>query len=217
MNIGIYIAWWDKPYNIRRPVPVYPSDAIPLEMSEKWEEEKTDRWIEYLEWKTRDLTPGDTGNTPYAEELKSLPRFYVVNTGLVKRNICNAISLLFGIVFGAIHCIAWSFTFTSPLEQLLWRVSSITMIGVPLTMLISFGGCLFSDKFGGVISALFSKWIAIAWYWTMTILFFLSLSMGGLMYAAARIVTFVLALKALTSPSVKALQTISWVKLVPHV
>jgi hypothetical protein len=35
-------------------------------------------------------------------------------------------------VFGGIHCIAWSFDFPSHNEQLLWRISSITITGIPL-------------------------------------------------------------------------------------
>ena len=34
--------------------------------------------------------------------------------------------------FGGIHCIAWSFAFPSSTEQLLWRISSIAITGIPL-------------------------------------------------------------------------------------
>ncbi|KAF2244895.1 hypothetical protein BU26DRAFT_491017 [Trematosphaeria pertusa] len=35
-----------------------------------------------------------------------------------------------GIVFGGIHCAAWNFAFPSPVERLLWRISSVGTAGV---------------------------------------------------------------------------------------
>ena len=40
--------------------------------------------------------------------------------------------VLVTMVFGGIHCIAWSFAFPSTTEQLLWRISSIAITGIPL-------------------------------------------------------------------------------------
>ena len=33
--------------------------------------------------------------------------------------------------FGALHLIAWNFEFPSHLEQLLWRIASLTITGIP--------------------------------------------------------------------------------------
>jgi hypothetical protein len=37
-----------------------------------------------------------------------------------------------GIVFGSIHCTAWQFQFPSYIEQLLWRISAISVTGGPI-------------------------------------------------------------------------------------
>ncbi|MCJ1385144.1 hypothetical protein MMC17_008263 [Xylographa soralifera] len=37
-----------------------------------------------------------------------------------------------GVIFGAIHLIAWNFHFPTAVEQLLWRISSLSLIAVPL-------------------------------------------------------------------------------------
>ena len=42
--------------------------------------------------------------------------------------------VLVTMVFGGIHCIAWSFAFPSTTEQLLWRISSIAITGIPLAV-----------------------------------------------------------------------------------
>ena len=43
--------------------------------------------------------------------------------------------ILVTMVFGGIHCIAWSFAFPSSTEQLLWRISSIAITGIPLAFI----------------------------------------------------------------------------------
>ena len=58
--------------------------------------------------------------------------FFVVG-GLSEWDISSVSGMiLVTVVFGGIHCIAWSFPFPSPTEQLLWRVSSITITGHPI-------------------------------------------------------------------------------------
>ena len=42
--------------------------------------------------------------------------------------------ILVTMVFGGIHCVAWSFAFPSSTEQLLWRISSIAITGIPLAV-----------------------------------------------------------------------------------
>jgi hypothetical protein len=41
------------------------------------------------------------------------------------------ITLAAGVLFGALHCIAWKFHFPTPVERLLWRVSSVFLAGSP--------------------------------------------------------------------------------------
>ena len=51
-------------------------------------------------------------------------------------------SLAVGIIFGSIHCTAWQFQFPSYIEQLLWRISAISVTGAPLLMalFVALGG-----------------------------------------------------------------------------
>jgi hypothetical protein len=46
--------------------------------------------------------------------------------------------VMFGLViFGAIHLVAWNFQFPSAVEQLLWRISSLAVVCLPLALLAS--------------------------------------------------------------------------------
>ena len=43
-----------------------------------------------------------------------------------------------GTVFGSIHCVAWNFAFPTPIEQLLWRVSCLIILIMPLMAAIMY-------------------------------------------------------------------------------
>src|SRR5262249_47743614 len=43
--------------------------------------------------------------------------------------------VLIAITFGAIHCVGWSFSFPSHTEQILWRISSISITSAPVVLL----------------------------------------------------------------------------------
>jgi hypothetical protein len=44
-------------------------------------------------------------------------------------------TLVITVIFGAIHCIGWSFDFPSNIERTLWRVASLSVTGVPSLIL----------------------------------------------------------------------------------
>ncbi|CAG8769213.1 5905_t:CDS:1, partial [Acaulospora colombiana] len=68
--------------------------------------------------------------------MKNVPTFY---SGAAYSEddlfLSGYIALAIGVVFGAIHLIAWSYSFLSHAEQLLWRLSSIAIIGIPAVAL----------------------------------------------------------------------------------
>jgi hypothetical protein len=41
-----------------------------------------------------------------------------------------------GIIFGAVHCCGWSFSFPTVQEQLLWRIASVATTSIPVTELV---------------------------------------------------------------------------------
>ena len=52
--------------------------------------------------------------------------------------IADVIMLGVGVCFGAIHCIAWHFSFPTHAELLIWRISSVAITAVPIYMPLIF-------------------------------------------------------------------------------
>jgi hypothetical protein len=113
-------------------------------------------------------------------------------------NIAGSITLAAGVVFGAIHCVAWSFHFPSHTESLLWRISSAAIATVPvLTFVVSVVAYNAGDNM---------------WLYLSIVILVLS----GLLYVAARVITVALAFVTLASLPLGAFQTVHWTTLIPH-
>jgi len=107
------------------------------------------------------------------------------------------------VVFGAIHCIAWSFPFLSHTEAFLWRSSSVAITAVPVLLVLVFvlgvlvAACAAEESSAILIAAPF-------------------MSLFGLLYVAARLTTVVLAFINLSSLPPGAFQAVHWTTLLPH-
>jgi hypothetical protein len=112
-------------------------------------------------------------------------------------------ALVVSMVFGGIHCIGWaeSFSFPSHMEQLLWKMSSSTIVGIPLYFLVL---VLIGQKYDDLPS-IFQASFAILYL------------LRPILYTLARIALLVLALIALRSLPPSALQTVHWTTFIPHV
>ncbi|PVF91503.1 hypothetical protein CPB86DRAFT_770613 [Serendipita vermifera] len=223
MNIGIYAAWWNKPRNVDRPIRVYiPTDAAEKRKSDGLRRQEQNGIVDNLiKTIAKSILPGVTVEDD--EDIAGytgVPRFYVgSSTDEGNMWVSLVVSSAVGTVFGAIHCIAWSYSFSSHTEQLLWRLSSIAIISVPALLFIAFVTWIMIE----VIEERFyrARWASpvvkvikyVVYYPLMVILFFL----GPLLYVVSRIMTFVLAFKTLASISADALHTIPWTKWIPHI
>jgi len=69
-------------------------------------------------------------------------------------------------VFGAIHCIAWSFHFATLQERWVWRISAILVSGLPISLVASqFLFATFTDKYNKPTwMKLCEIFIALWWY-----------------------------------------------------
>lgn len=114
-----------------------------------------------------------------------------------------------GAVFGAIHCLAWHFSFPSHADQVMWRLASL---GVVTSCFVTFQTAFFyyvtdPDGTGG--------------FWTVLItlvLIGLRLCFWALIvYPVARIALLILSITSLRSLPPSAFATIDWVELVPHI
>jgi hypothetical protein len=195
MNVGMFIAWWDKPLNVDRPIRVFHKPVTGGRA-------KSPHWV----WKVLFVILGAQDDWVNLHKRTKVPIFYSGKPAGNELLTADVITLAAGVVFGAIHCIAWSFD-PSHTELLLWRLSSIAITAVPALLVLSL----------------------ILWYLLLTECspvfrplhallgtIIRSVPLSGLLYVAARLTTIVLAFINLSSLPPGAFQAVHWTTLILH-
>ena len=205
MNFVIYIFWWNKPLNVNRPVRVFrksePSATQHQVISSAAQHSRT--WE--LTWREIGdvldnialFIAGGQDNDVNLSREDRVPRFWANSSDNDAAN-ADAIVLGVGVCFGAIHCIAWDFSFPTHAELLMWRVSCVAITAVPIYIPLVL-------PLGSWLTDLDS-----------TVLYFIPLS-GGILYIVARAVTLVLAFTSLRDLPPGAYETVHWTTFIPHV
>ncbi|PVG02862.1 hypothetical protein CPB86DRAFT_804645 [Serendipita vermifera] len=226
VNVGIYIAWWDKPRDVDRPIRVFMSKETVQQ--ERQKATRRDPRIHSV----KDIVvlvyqsafPGSDArmnSVTFLAGQTGVPTFYPGRHGDANWIPSIFVPPAIGAIFGAVHCITWSYSFSSHTEQSLWRLSSAVMIGAPaviflflalMRILIPFLGSLCKKKGLKTVEMILSV-VADLEFRLEVIFCFL----GPFMYGAARVCTFVLAFKTLASLPHGALRTIPWTKWIPHI
>ena len=208
MNLVIYIFWWNKPLNVNRPVRVVrksePEDTQP-QVIEPISEARKSTWkaVEKgLETIIRYIAGGQDRYVDLSREDR-VPRFWS-NSTEGDAGIADLIMLAVGVCFGAIHCIAWFFSFPTHMELLIWRISSVAITAVPIYIPLML---LPAGMLGGVMK--FEQ--------SGNIFFWLATLIGGILYISARAVTLALAFTSLRDLPPGAYETIHWTTFIPHV
>jgi hypothetical protein len=195
INVGMFIAWWNKPRNVDRPIRVFQKPM------EKDSPQLVKRWVRVFF-----VIAGMQDWWCELHEMTKVPMFYSGRPGGNEGSIADLITLAAGVVFGAIHCIAWSFDFGSRTELLLWRLSSIAITVVPALFVLAFGIGLIAHK--GFLKNIF--------VFVLGVLVIFVLPFSALLYVAARLTTVILAFTNLASLPPGAYQTVHWTTLIPH-
>lgn len=208
LNFFIYGFWWDKPRNVECPIRLYKlSTAIHKESGEEVEE-WGNNWVVCLMSKLVQYTVGGQDNFVALSQKRSLPMFW---SGSIQKNHLGDAGLgptILGSVFGALHCIVWSSEFPSRSELVLWRISCVSMIAVPL------------------ITTMFFTLMAISWrtddgvpIWAQVIAttLWILLMLTGWLYVASRIATLVIAFSTLRALPTTAFVTVDWTTFIPHI
>lgn len=134
---------------------------------------------------------------------KSVPTFYAGNPNGSQLNASALMALAVSIIFGGgVHCVAWSFSFPSRTERVLWHISCIT---------ITAGPALWSLHLGLSIKGITLPRVSWAASWIF----------GGVvvvpLYLVARIVLLILAFTTLRSLPYGAYKTVYWTTIIPHI
>ncbi|KAK7023633.1 hypothetical protein VNI00_016595 [Paramarasmius palmivorus] len=126
-------------------------------------------------------------------------------------------------LFGAIHCIPWSFEFSTRTERLLWRISASGLVILPLTLLV----VIAMGKLIASIDDIFRSRIDKG-SWAFGIMQGISVVCIGLpafvigvtlpfAYIVARVNLLSLALMELRILPQSAYQTVEWTTFIPHI
>ena len=208
MNFAIYIFWWNKPLNVNRPVRVFrksePREAQPrvnepISEARKLTREAIGKGLETI---YKLIVAGEDNDADLSREDR-VPRFWA-NTNENDVIIADVIVLGVGVCFGAIHCIAWLFSFPTHAELLMWRISSVAITALPFYILLL------------VVLAFWLGEKTDSEKVFLTLLYFGPFS-GGVLYILARAVTLVLAFTSLRDLPPGAYETVHWTTFIPHV
>jgi hypothetical protein len=107
-------------------------------------------------------------------------------------------------MFGAIHCIPWSFHFATLREQWVWRISAILLSSMPISVMAF--GILLPEKRNKPI------WMKLCKAFLMLIIMAMLF-----LYIMARITLLILPFAALRALLPGAYAQINWISFLPHI
>jgi len=201
LNFVTYVFWWNKPLNVKQPYRVLLKK--PVGDGQNRPREREMGIVRWVVWISSVVLGDEDGRVDLTTE-KRVPTFYAGDLTTRQRNLSASGAGVIAMIFGGIHCIAWSFSFPTLAEKILWRVSSIAIIGVPFYFLVLFGLFGIFEYFDIDITDVMAAILVV------TMLLALPL------YVAARLVLLVQAFTTLRSLPSEAFQTVHWTTFIPH-
>jgi hypothetical protein len=193
LNFVTYIFWWNKPLNVTCPIRIVLKEGhnAPEPRSPKriLLEDRFDRMLSLIE-------PGRDDEVDLLQE-KRVPTFYAGKIDVASKSYLTLIlaEILIAMVFGGIHCIAWSFSFPTHVEQILWRASSIAIISIPFLLVVD----------------------VVFWLFDLKTVAGLIVTLSSIIYPFARLVLLILSFISLRSLPASAFYNVRWTTFIPHV
>ncbi|KZP11718.1 hypothetical protein FIBSPDRAFT_837244 [Athelia psychrophila] len=181
ITVAMYAAWWHKPLKVQYPVRVkgdreFVKNTLPF------------HWVFIIAYVT-----GNQDQLITLSDEEQVPTFWSNCTSDLLILFGDIIALMVAMVFGAVHCAAWSYTFPSLEQQKMWRVCAIAIAAIPLPMAGAFA------VYNPITSAPRK-------YFEYTIAFFMALR--ALLYIVARLLLLILSLTTLHNLPLSAHQTV---------
>ena len=135
--------------------------------------------------------------------------FYAGDSGGVSDWSIGIAGAVIATIFGAIHCVAWSFQFPSHAEQLIWRMASLSITCSPMVLVfVALGFRLLEG-----LDSDTPRWLKNVLGVPSLIGMFGSL----VLYVLSRVALLVIALMSLRSLPPGAYETVHWTTFIPHV
>lgn len=206
LNIAMYIIWWKKPLLVERPIVVGNLSEVVVLRGRRYNSA-----VSYHKYPSPNLFQ-KVRDTVMPEESKFL---WSDRTSANHYHQALCVSALMAMVFGALHCLAWEFSFPSNVEKIFWNTSSTIATIVPLIC-----GVQFAARWSLVIllgrqgpeSRFIPLLVRVSVVFYHYVLLFLAL-----VYVAARMVLLVLPFVLLRHLSPDVYCTISWTAFLPHI
>ncbi|KAG2064494.1 hypothetical protein BDR04DRAFT_1162504 [Suillus decipiens] len=134
LNFLTYAVWWNKPLDVRCPYPVYWKSTESRPEEHIYDVPAMDTPAQYGIFSPVLGPIGEvTGlsDIPASRKLR-VPTFDgSVTLEDSNRRVLQLAALLMATIFGGIHCMAWTFTFPSGQEQVLWQISAVAITFTP--------------------------------------------------------------------------------------
>lgn len=189
LNFITYALWWNKPLRVDCPVRVQLKSNPKAEIRQSLIKQD-DLFVYYF----------DTifGKDPVdLKHCDAVPTFHARGRDSISNgDVAYTVETVVGTIFGAIHCMAWSFQFPSREEQFLWRICSIGVTAAPTCLLL------------------------LSLEWTSSYIHVIIRRSGAalvtLTYVICRVFLLALMFTELRSLPEGALQSVYWTSFIPH-
>ncbi|KAG2352518.1 hypothetical protein BDR07DRAFT_842582 [Suillus spraguei] len=202
LNFLTYAVWWNKPLNVRRPHPVYwkSTESRPEDYIEIDENNEFASWGYLAPLVGPCLELMGLPGIPTSRKLQ-VPTF----DGSIESSdklipLCPG--MFVATIFGAIHCMAWSFAFPSYQERVLWRIGTIAITSAPFI--------------GVFVWFVWSPSYVQKPPHRFKILTYIIYIIYIALYTTARGILLVLMFTTLRRLPLDAYKAVSWTSLVPH-
>ena len=213
LTFATYGLWWHKPLNVRYPVRVLRKENSEDEGEDEMEGEKQgngEHGPAQGPW-CRDMLAGVfefvemlghmSGGGDIEPRSKRVPTLYWGESSDDDPRTHAAAGLV-AVIFGAVHCIAWSFQFPSHMEQMLWRISAIAIISVPVLFPLV-----------GLFGFVHLPWLSNK----REVLTVVMVVVLASLYMLARVMLFILAFISLRTLPPEAYYAVTWTTYIPHI
>ena len=179
---------------------------------------------------------GIATTTTLKSDATHAPTFYAPNTD---GSADHESLVLFGLpvvaaVFGALHCIAWNFHFPSHIEQLLWRIGSLTITLIPSVPYVYYALILPVDLIRRLLKFLEGRYgfhlsipsislpqsvknVLEAVGMTLVVIIVFLGGAGLVAYMLARLLLLTQAIMLLRKQPESAFYAINWTNFLPHI
>ncbi len=224
LSIITYLLWWHKPLNVKYHISLGEVDLTPTQETYNLEEFASHvmpfSHKAYAYWIP--LTIG--GTHAYGCYDSIVDGAFRVHSGTARdANIRLMTTGGVGFLFGAFHCLAWSFYFPSHTEMVLWRFSSTAiLIGIFVVShhgLIVLMVLLVSRKWCLKLRSTYYRPMREKKFWLLILTHISNMMMffSVVAYIVARIMLIILASLQLRSLPLFAFCTIQWTTYIPHI